>query len=179
MLKTSHISASATSPSSWTSPKTGGTGSGSSISKPTSALQAQQVQQPAAGDVREPADVGSSRAQQLEHRAHVDHGRLEQRVGDRRAAERRRPVVERAAPRSARARERVAVGVQAGARAGRSARRPARSAAPVTIASSATVPKQAAVRSKPFGRRVAADQLGQHRDLAAGDLDAGRLGAAP
>ena len=51
--------------------------------------------------------------------------------------------------------------------------------APVTIASSATVPKHAAREVEAVRRRMAADQLGQHRDLAAGDLDARLLGAAP
>ena len=46
------------------------------------AAEAQQVAQAAAGDVGE-AVHGDVRAQQLEHRAHVDDGRLEQRVGDR------------------------------------------------------------------------------------------------
>ena len=57
------------------------------------AAQAQQVQQPAAGDVGQPVDVDAG-AQQVERRAHVDDGRLEQRVGDARAAQLGRAVVE-------------------------------------------------------------------------------------
>ena len=140
-------------------------------------LQAQEVQQPVAGDVREAVDrhVG---AQQLEHRAHVDHGRLEQGVGDGGAAERLGPVVERqAAVLEQRApREREPVGVQAGG--GEADERVAgRQAAPVTIASSATVPKHAAVEVEALRRGMAADQLGQLGELAAGDLDPGLLGA--
>ena len=44
-------------------------------------------------------------------------------------------------------------------------------------ASGATVPKAAPQRSKPCGLGMAADELGQHRELAARDLDAGLLGA--
>ena len=54
---------------------------------------------------------------------------------------------------------------------------PGAHAAPVTIASSATVPKHDAHRSKPCGDGWPADQLGDDRELAAGDLDARRLGA--
>ena len=43
--------------------------------------QAQQVLQAAAGDVRQAVDREAG-AQQVEHGAHVDDGRLEQRVGD-------------------------------------------------------------------------------------------------
>ena len=109
----------------------------------------QQVRQPAAGDVREAVD-GQPGAQQLEHRAHVDDGRLEQHVGDRRARQRRRAG---GRGRAARARGGRACSRWSAARsrAARSARRPARTRAPVTIRSSATVPKHAAVRSKPVG----------------------------
>ena len=90
-------------------------------------VQAQQVQQPAAGDVRQAAHVGA-RAQQLEHRAHVDHRRLEQRVGHRGAAERGRGARRargrrRRAARGGRARSRWSAGPTT---AGRSARRRAR-----------------------------------------------------
>ena len=68
------------------SSQTGGTGSGASTRQPDAVAQAGEVQQPAAGDVREPVDRHVA-AQQLERRSHVDHGRLEQRVGDGRAAQ--------------------------------------------------------------------------------------------
>ena len=67
-------------------------------------VQAQQVQHPAAGDVREPAHV-ELRAQQLEHGADVDHGRLEQRVGDARAAQLRGRASSESEPSAARASE--------------------------------------------------------------------------
>ena len=51
--------------------------------------------------------------------------------------------------------------------------------APVTIASSATVPNAVPQRSKPCGRRMAADQLGEHGELAAGDLDVRALRRRP
>ena len=70
--------------------------------------------------------TGDVAAQQLEHRAHVDHGRLEQRVGDARAAQLGRASRRAPSGSSTRARERVAVGVQAASTAGRSARRRAR-----------------------------------------------------
>ena len=179
MLKTSHISASGTAPRRATSPKTGGTGSGASIAKPTARPEAQQVAHAAAGDVREAAH-GDVRAQQLEHRAHVDHGRLEQRVGDARAAELGRAVVERQAAlvEQRAARERVAVGVQA-------ARREAdeRVAGRDGVAGHDRVERDGADRGaaevEAVRRRVAADELGQHGELAAGDLDARRLRADP
>ena len=101
MLKTSHISASATSPSSRTARTRAARAAGPSISKPTSACRRSRFEQPAAGDVREPVH-GDVRAQQLEHRAHVDHGRLEQRVGDGCAAERGRASRRARAPSPAR-----------------------------------------------------------------------------
>ena len=81
------------------------------------AAEAQDVGQAAAGDVGQPADVDAG-AQQLEDRAHVDDGRLEQRVGDRGAAELGGRVVEREAALLLQraARQRVAVGVQAAGR---------------------------------------------------------------
>ena len=151
MLKTSHISASATPPSSRTSPKTGGTGSGSAISKPTSALSREQVQQAAAGDVGEAVHAAGPSAA-----ARAPRGR---RSRSARAA--RRPRVappsalgavverERRRARGARASSRWSAGRDDGQADQRVAGRG--TSAPVTIASSATVPKQAAVRSKPFG----------------------------
>ena len=123
--------------------------------------------------------TGTSEAQQLEDGAHVDRRRLEQRVGHGRPAQLGRPVVEAEAAvgQQRPAGEGVAVGVQAAWTGRRRARRPPRSPSPVTIASSATVPNAAPHRSKPRGRRVAADQLGEHGELAARDLDAGRLRA--
>ena len=96
--------------------------------------------------------TGDAGAQQVERRAHVDHGRLEQRVGDGRAAELRRawrrgPARRRRA-RGARACSRWSAGRSTGRR---SARRRARCRAPVTIASSATVPIAVPQRSKPCG----------------------------
>ena len=73
-------------------------------------VEAQQVQQAAAGDVGEAVDR-DVRADQLERGAHVDHRRLEQRVGERAALERavEREALDRAAG------ERVGVRVQAAA----------------------------------------------------------------
>ena len=119
MLKTSHISASATAPQRAISSKIGGTGSGASIAEADVAVEAQEVVEAAAGDVRQAVDaVDGAGRQQLEDRADVDDGRLEQRVGDRGARQLRRRVVEREAAlvEQGVARERVAVGVQAAGR---------------------------------------------------------------
>src|SRR5450755_3731319 len=78
MLKTSHISITDTGPNSAISSKTGGTGSGSLISKPMCSPSLRRLVSP----------------QQLQDRAHVDDGGLQQHVGDRLAAELRRLVVE-------------------------------------------------------------------------------------
>ena len=104
MLKTSHISASPTSASSCTRSKTAGTGSGASISKPTSACSRSRFSSPPPVMCASPR-TSTSGAQQLEHRAHVDHRRLEQRVGHRRPAQHRRPVVEAEPSSAARASE--------------------------------------------------------------------------
>ena len=95
MLNTSHISASGTLPQRWIRPKTGCGSSGASIVVPDVRVQAQQVQQAVAGDVREPVDATSERSS-VQRGAHVDHRRLQQLVGQR-AAELGRRVVERQA----------------------------------------------------------------------------------
>ena len=138
-------------------------------------VQARQVQQPAAGDVGEAVDAEAG-AQQLEHRADVDRRRLEQGVGHRGAAERRRAVVERER-RERGAGQRVAVGVQPG---GRDAdQRVARAA----VGSGDDLVERDRADAgggevEAARRGMAADQLRQHGDLAAGDLDSGELGAA-
>ena len=118
--------------------------------------------------------TSSADAQQLAHRADVDHGRLEQGVADRAAAQLGGGLVE---VRRALAGERVAVGVH-----------PARGQADHRVAgrgggareiteSSSTSPTQVATRSMPRGGRMPADQLGDHRQLAARDLHARGLRA--
>ena len=108
-------------------------------------------------------------AQQLDDRLDVDLGRLQQHVAERPAEA--LGLVERD-PGQRRAGERVAVGVDPGGGQADHRRRPARTAEPSTIASRATVPKQAPETSTPRTRLA---ELGQ---LAAGDLDPGQLGAA-
>ena len=172
MLKTSHISASATPPRSRDEAED--RRDGQRVGRPRSrrrAYRRSRLSSPPPVMCASPW-TSSAGAQQLEHRAHVDHGRLEQRVGDRGAAERRRAVVEREAASSSAPRQRVAVGVQA-------ARRQAdeRVARRRSLAGDDRVERDGAeaggAEVEAVRRRVAADQLRQHRELAAGDLDAG------
>jgi hypothetical protein len=60
------------------------------------AAEAREIEDAAAGDVREAVDRDAG-AKELEDRADVDDGRLEQGVGDRGAVEGSRAVVEREA----------------------------------------------------------------------------------
>ena len=151
MLKTSHISASVTSPR-LRDQRRRPAGPAAARRSRSRAPRRRMLFSAAAGDVREAAhgDVG---AQQLQHGADVDDRRLQQRVGDARAAElgracRRAPGRRRPAARGARACSRWSAGRWTGRR---SARRRARSASPVTISSSLTVPIAVAQRSKPCG----------------------------
>ena len=114
MLKTSHISASATAPSSLDELEDGRDRQRVGDLESDGGVQARQVQQPAAGDVREAVDAETG-PQQLERRADVDRRRLEQGVGHRGTAQRRRAVVQRERGERG-AGQRVAVGVQPGRR---------------------------------------------------------------
>ena len=132
------------------------------------AAQPQEVQQAAAGDVGQPVDVEAG-AQERERRADVDHGRLEQRVGDARAAQLGRAVVEAesAVLEQRAARERVAVGVQA--RRGDADERVARrhvGAGQDRVEGDRADGRPAQVEA--VRGRVAADELGQDGELAAG-----------
>ena len=174
MLKTPHISASGIAPCSRSRPNTGGTGSGASIAKPTRSDSRSRFASPPPVMCASPC-TGQARAQQVEHRANVDHRRLEQRVRDRRAAQVIGPVVEPQRLQHA-ARQRVAVGVQAARRQAdqRVARRAVRAR---HDAIQRDGPEAGGGEVEAARRRMAADQLGQHGDLAARDLDAGLLGA--
>ena len=133
--------------------KTGGTAAGPRSRSPTPSPSRSRFVSPPPVMWARPWTATSERSRSSD-RAHVDHGRLEQRVGHRGAAELRRARRRGPRPPSSEQRaagERVAVGVQAAATAGRSARRPGRRRAPVTIASSATVPNAVPQRSKPCG----------------------------
>jgi len=136
------------------------------------AVQAQEVRQPSAGDVGQ-AVHGDVAAQQVERRADVDDGRREQRIGDGGTLELGRAVV--VAQLGQRApRQRVAVGVQAAGRqadqrvAGRDGR-----AGDDRVEGHDAEARRAEVEA--VRRRVPADELGQDRQLAAGDLHAGGL----
>ena len=137
-------------------------------------VQAPEVEQAVAGDVREPVDRGAA-AQQREHRRDVDRGRREQRLADARAAERGRALVETTVGEAPG--ERVAVRVQA-ARRQADQHVPGRAALAGDEASSATVPIAVPESSSPPGEGWPRIMLGEHRELAAGDLDSGELGAA-
>ena len=178
MLKTSHISASATRPSSRTSSNTAGAGSGSEISKPTSACRRSRFSSPPPVMCARPR-TGGAGAQQLEHRAHVDRVGSSSASATRRAAQRLRPVVERRgrrrrAARGAPASSRWSAGPVEGSPISAS---PGAQAAPVTIAVQRDGAEAGGGEVEAVRRRVAADQLRQHRDLAAGDLHARGLGA--
>ena len=140
-------------------------------------MQAQQVEHPVAGDVRQAAhrDLG---AQQLEHRPHVDHGRLEQRVGQAGTAQQVGPRIEvQAGGGDHPAGERVAVGVQPrGRQADQRVARAAVGAGHDCV--QGHDPHAGAAQIKPGRGGMAPDQLGDHRQLAARDLDPGVLGAA-
>ena len=114
----------------------------------------------------------------VERRPDVDHGRLEQRVGDARAAQLGRAVVEAesAVLEQRAARERVAVGVQA--RRGDADERVARrhvGAGQDRVEGDRADGRPAQVEA--VRGRVAADELGQDGELAARDLDPRRLGS--
>ena len=78
MLNTSHISAAETSPQLGDQLEHRRHGQRLGDLEADAVAEPQQVEQAAAGDVGQPADLDVG-AQQLQDRAHVDHGRLEQR----------------------------------------------------------------------------------------------------
>ena len=89
MLNTSHISASRHARrAAGSGRRSAAAASGASISVADAGVEPQQVEQAVAGDVREAVHL-ALRAQQVERRAHVDRGRLEQLVGERCARARR------------------------------------------------------------------------------------------
>ena len=180
MLKTSHISAGAT------SPELGDQlehrrrpGSGARISKPDSVAEPQQVQQPPPVMWARPW-TASSEPSRASIGADVDHGRLEQDVGHGGAAELRRGGVQRqtALLEQGPAGQRQAVGVNArGGQADQGV--PGGAGAAVDDPVQGHGAERRAHQVEPVRRGMTADHLGQLADLAAGDLDPGRLGADP
>ncbi len=169
MLKTSCISSSATPPRSWISSKIGGDGQRVVDLVADLGGEAEQVAEAARGDVGEAADLDLG-AQQLEHRLDVDLGRLQQDVAERAAEPAVGVLVERQ-PVERRAGQRVAVGVDAGG-----GQADHRVAGPHRGAVDDRVERDGAEAGA--GDVEAAHHVAELRQLAAGDLDPGQLGAA-